>query len=92
MGADDTGNICMRGKALSVERAILKMADMIAERCNPEVTKHKTLYITQCQCPDRARFAKDMVMKKTPFKDFLILRAGGISTIYANDGGFVLCF
>ncbi len=92
MGGDDTGNICVRGKALSLDRAITKMAELIAQRSNPEVTKNKTLYITHCQCMDRARLARDIVMKNTPFKDCLILRAGGISTIYANSGGFVLCY
>lgn len=92
MGGDETGNICVRGKALSVERALASMADMIAKRCPPETAKDKTLYITQCQCPDRARKTRDMILKKTPFKDSLILRSGGISTIYANTGGLVVCF
>lgn len=92
MGGDETGNICLRGKALSVDRAIAKMAEIIAERFKPEETRDKRLYITHCLCPDRARYARDVVMNKIPFKDCLIMRSSGISTIYANKGGFVLSF
>lgn len=92
MGGDETGNICVRGKALSINKALASMADMIAKRCPAEIASQKTLYITQCSCPERAQFARDLILKKTPFKDCLILRSGGISTIYANEGGLVVCF
>lgn len=92
MGGDENGNICIRGKALSVDRAITKMAELIMQKNDPESIKNKTLYITQCQCPDRARQVRDVLMKKLPFKDCLILRSSGISTIYANSGGFITCF
>lgn len=92
MGGDETGNICVRGKALSTDRAIIKMAELISQRCDKNTAAGKTLYITQCQCPERARKAKDAIMKLTPFKECLILRSGGISTIYANKGGLVVCF
>lgn len=92
MGGDETGNICVRGKALSMDRAVSKMADLIVERCAGRDMSKTTLYITHCQSPDRARQARDSIMKKTPFKDCVILRAGGISTIYANAGGFVVAF
>lgn len=92
MGGDETGNICVRGKALSMDRAISKMAELISHRCDKKTAADKTLYITQCQCPERARQARDAILKLTPFKDCQILRSGGISTIYANNGGLVVCF
>jgi len=92
MGGDENGNICVRGKALSINKALISMADMISKRCPPEEAKNRTLYITQCQCPERAKKTAELIMQKTPFKDCRILRAGGISTIYANEGGQVVCF
>jgi len=92
MGGDETGNICMRGKALSMDRAIAKMVDQIVERSKGRDMSDTMLFITQCQCPDRAREVRDKVMEKVAFKDCKILRAGGISTIYANVGGFVLAY
>ena len=92
MGADSSGNVCVRGKALSTDGAISKMIDMIAARISPAEAKTRKLYISHCQCPERARLVRDSILKKVPFKDSLILRTGGISTIYANDGGFVLAY
>jgi DegV family protein with EDD domain len=92
MGADEVGNICVRGKALSMDRGIIKMAEQIADKCKDMDMSERSLFITHCQCPDRARFARDVVMKKVGFKDCQILKAGGISTIYANAGGFILAY
>lgn len=92
MGGDETGNICVRGKALSMDRAVSKMADLIAERSKDIDMSLRTLFITHCQCPDRARDARDSIMAKTGFKDCRIYKAGGISTIYANDGGIIVAY
>ena len=92
MGGDETGNVCVRGKALSIERAVSKMAELIAERCKARDMSESTLYISHCQCPDRARQARDKIMELVGFKDCLFLRAGGISTIYANAGGIIVAY
>lgn len=92
MGGDENGNICVRGKALSIDRALNKMAELIGEHCAGLDMSGKTLYITQCLCPERARKVRDKIMKLVKFKDSLILKAGGISTIYANSGGLVVSF
>ena len=92
MGADETGSICVRGKALTVDRAIYKMADLIAERTAGQDMSERHLYISQCMCPERARKTRDIIMKKTNFKDCTILRAGGIATIYANSGGLIIAY
>ena len=92
MGGDGTGSICVRGKALTVDRAIYKMADQIAEKCAGQDMSQRRLYITHCNCPERARKTRDIIMKKTQFKDCTILRAGGISTIYANSGGLIIAY
>lgn len=92
MGGDETGNICVRGKALSMNSAVAKMADLIAERVKNQDISNRILCITHCQCPDRARAARDAIMEKVPFKECRIYKAGGISTIYANDGGIIVAY
>lgn len=92
MGGDENGNICVRGKALSIDRAILKMAEQVKERCANRDMSETTLYITHCQCPDRARFTRDQLMKAANFKDCKIFKAGGISSIYANAGGQIIAY
>ena len=92
MGGDETGNICVRGKALSIDRAIAKMADQIKERCRGRDMSDTTLYITHSQCPGRARHTRDLVLSMVGFKDCKIMKAGGISTIYANAGGMIIAY
>lgn len=92
MGGDENGSICVRGKALTVDRAIIKMAEQIAARTAGQDLSERHLYISQCMCPDRARKTRDIIMKRVKFKDCTILRAGGISTIYANTGGLIVAY
>ena len=92
MGGDETGNICVRGKALSMDRAVAKLADLISERCKNLEMSGRTLFITHCKCPDRAREARDCILAKVGFKNCQILTAGGISTIYANAGGIIVAY
>ena len=77
---------------MSMDRAIYKMADLIAAKHAGQDMSIRPLFITHCQCPDRARMVRDVLMEKVGFKDSQILKAGGISTIYANSGGFVVAF
>ncbi len=90
MGGDETGNIAMRGKALSMDRAIAKMAELIRDRHAGTDMTVRRLFITHCQCPDRARFARDKIMEKVPFLDCTILKSSGISSMYANAGGIII--
>lgn len=92
MGADEMGEVAPRGKALSINRAIIKMAELIAENCKGKDCSAKTLYMTQCLCPERGRTAADAIMKLTKFKNCVMLRSGGISTVYANTGGLIVCY
>lgn len=92
MGGDENGNICVHGKELSFDRALVKMAEHIAKRFKGSDMSNRTLYISQCHCPDRAYKARDEIMKRTPFKNCEILSTGGISTIYANYGGVIVSF
>jgi len=92
MGGDETGNICVRGKALSMDRAVSKMSELIAERCKNLDMSTRMLYITHCKCPDRARQERDAILEKVGFKGCQILKAGGISTIYANAGGIIVAY
>lgn len=92
MGGDENGNICVHGKELTFDRALVKMAEHIGKRFAGIDMSCRTLYITHCHCPDRAFKARDEILKRTNFKGCKILSARGISTIYANLGGLVVAF
>ena len=54
--------------------------------------KGRTLAISHCNCLERAFQVKRWVEEKCEFADVIILEAGGITTVYANDGGIVVAY
>ena len=89
MGATPEGEICKRGQALSVKQALSKMVSLMA--ADP---KHagRRLAITHCNCLERAFYLKELALKQCRFEQVVISDTGGISTVYANDGGIVVAY
>ncbi len=94
MGADDSGAIVIRGKALTMSRALKTLVEQIKTRYEQlNISGHEILYITHCACKERADNLKAAIMAACPaIKDIVICTAGGISTIYANAGGVIIGF
>lgn len=89
MGATPEGEICKLGQALSIKQALGKMIDKMA---NDPAHEGRTLAISHCGCLDRAIQVKTLVESKCKFSDIIILEAGGITTVYANEGGIVVAY
>ncbi|NCE64314.1 DegV family protein [Pseudoflavonifractor sp. 524-17] len=89
MGATPEGEICKRGQALSMKQALSKMVEFMA---NDLAHIGRILCITHCNCLERAFFLKELALKRCNFQDILICETGGISTVYANDGGIVAAY
>ena len=89
MGATPEGEIFKRGQALSIKQALSKMVELMAK--DPD-HKGRTLCIAHCNCLERAFLLRTMVQKSCHFKDIMICETGGISTVYANDGGIVAAY
>ena len=89
MGATPEGEICKKGQAMSIKQALSKMAAMMAA---DEQHQGRTLCITHCNCPERAFHLKELVLQECQFTRVLISEAGGVTTVYANDGGIVAAY
>ena len=89
MGATPEGEICKLGQALSVKQAIGKLVDRIA--ADPD-HKGRMVAISHCNNVERALQVKQQIQEKCQVGEILILDAGGITTVYANDGGIVVCY
>ena len=89
MGATPEGEICKKGQAMSVKQALNKMVEIMADDL-----KHvgKRLSIVHCNCLERAFYVKELAMKQCRFDEILVSDTGGISTMYANDGGIVVAY
>ena len=89
MGATPEGEIFKRGQALSVKQAMGKMLSIMAQ---DEHHKGRILCIAHCNCLERAFHLKEQALKSCQFSDIIICETGGISTVYANDGGIVVAY
>ncbi len=82
------GTIAQWGQGIGMRKALIKMAELAAERIvDPE---NKTLMITHINCYERAEVVKNMILSKVNFKDSLIVDGAGVATTYAGDGGIVV--
>ncbi|MEG2420109.1 MAG: DegV family protein [Oscillospiraceae bacterium] len=89
MGATPEGEICKRGQALSMKQALSKMTAIMAA---DETHCGKILSISHCNCLERAFALRELVQKQCQFSQTVIFDTGGISTVYANDGGVVAAY
>ncbi len=88
MGATPQGTICQLGQARGMKRALAKMADHVAQDCVD--SERKTLAISHCNCPKRAKEVESLLREKMNVKASFIVDTAGISTMYANDGGVIV--
>ena len=88
MGATAEGTICQLGQARGIKKALVKMVDEIARRLKEP--GRKILAISHCNCPERARQVKEMILEKADFRDVIIVDTAGISSMYASDGGVIV--
>ena len=89
LGATPEGEICKRGQALTVKQALSKMVSLMAADPGHE---GKRLAIVHCNCLERAYHLRELALKQCSFSEVVISETGGISTVYANDGGVVAAY
>lgn len=92
MEGTPAGTIRKVSQALSVKQALARLADAAAEKAKKHGIEGRTLVISHCNCPDRAVYVRNLLFKKLPFTQVEMVRTGGISTVYAGDGGVVVAF
>ena len=89
MGATPEGEIVKLGQGLSEAQALRKMVAKAAERA---AQAGRRLVISHCNCYERALFVKTLVENTGRFGEILVTATGGISTVYAYDGGIVIAY
>lgn len=87
--ATPEGEIGKVGQALTVKQALAKMVEKVAS--DPD-HKGRPAFITHVNCLERAFQVKEMLESKCKFSNIAITEAGGITTVYANDGGIVMAY
>ena len=82
------GVIVQKGQAVGIKKALSKMVDTLIQE--GQHLEQKCIYISHCNCPERAEQVKNLLMKRCAFKSIKILDTAGISSMYANDGGIII--
>lgn len=90
MGSNPDGTICKIDQARGIQKALLLMAKTIEQ--DAIHSGEKILGIAHCNNYERALFVKEEIMKRVPFKDSFIVDTAGVSSMYAENGGIIVCY
>lgn len=88
-GATREGEILKLGQGLSIRQTLAKMVSRMAE--DPDHAGRR-LVIAHCNCRERAESLRELIQRRCRFGEILIVPTGGISTVYADDGGIVTAY
>lgn len=93
MGDDGDGNIQLVEKIRGTQNAMRRLVAIVAEDLAKERKGSRTLAISFCNCADRALALKKELLNACPaLREIVLSPTGGISTVYASDGGVVLAY
>ncbi|WP_167957367.1 DegV family protein [Anaerosporobacter faecicola] len=90
MQGTEDGSIEKLDQARGINKTLVLMADLIKKDATNFA--NRTLAIAHCNNYERAVFVKEEIMKRVSFKDCFICDTAGISSLYANDGGIIVCY
>lgn len=86
------GNISLTGQDLTINRALIKMSNIIAQKVSDKDLSDKKLYISYVCCEDRAKLVADKVSEKVKFGRVELIKASGLNSLYASDGGIIVSY
>ncbi|HEX3022355.1 MAG TPA: DegV family protein [Lachnospiraceae bacterium] len=84
------GSIAKLDQARGINKTLLLMVDLIKKDAFD--VSNRLLGIAHCNNYERAVYIKEEILKWLHFKDCIIVDTAGISSLYANDGGIIVCY
>lgn len=94
MGEDGAGSIVLLEKVRGTQNAMRRLGELVVETARHAAVstpERDTVVIAHCNCPDRAQELKKAILRGSKvIRDVLVVATGGLSTVYANDGGIVI--
>lgn len=90
MAGTEEGTIKVHEKVIGAKRAFKRFIEVIGE--GETNFEDRILGIAHCNCLEKALEFKNEVLKRYKFKDIIIVKTAGISSVYANEGGLVIAF
>lgn len=90
LGSDGEGNISLFAKVQGTKNAVLKLCALIGENCAD--TTGRTLVIAHCNNPGQAERLRQLAEERYRFERIILTKTGGVSTLYADQGGIIIAF
>jgi len=90
LSANEHGIITQMGKTRGVKRALNKLKEHVID--GVAKGKKTMLVISHCNAFERAMTLKDELIAIFPSLDVKVVATGGISTLYAGNGGIVVSY
>ncbi|MTI49591.1 DegV family protein [Sporosalibacterium faouarense] len=88
--ASDDGVIEKLENVRGTKKAMRRLVDIIGEYGGK--FEEKVLGIGHCSCLEKAKKLKEEALKRYNFKEIVIVEMAGITSVYANEDGIVICF
>lgn len=89
---ETNGNIEKCTQDISINRAVLKMADIVAKQLAGVDTTKEYLIVNHCANEERGRLAYERLTSQFKFKNSWLMGMGGLNTLYTNEGGVLIAF
>lgn len=89
MGATREGEIEKLGQGLTIRQTLARMISTVVA---DEDHVGRRLVISHCNCPERAEDLRKQFMEKCRFSEICVVPTGGISTVYADNGGTIIAY
>jgi DegV family protein with EDD domain len=90
MGDDGFGGIALHGRARGAKQIISTLVSYIDK--SGKQTEGESLVVSHCNNLGLARKLVDAIEQKYRFKEIFIVPTGGVSSLYADNGGIVMAF
>lgn len=86
------GSIGLSGQDFASGRALTKMCDMICKDVEGLDLTGKKLIISYVCCPEKAEMIKSKISERCAFEEIMVLKASGLNSLYASDGGIIVSY
>ena len=84
------GEIILKEQVRGRKKAFNRLLEIIGEE--GQDIENKVLAISHVNARERAEQLKEEIKSRYNFKDIIIFEGGGLTTVYADDGGIVVCY
>ena len=84
------GEIILKEQVRGRKKAFNRLLEIIGEE--GQDNENRVLAISHVNAQERAEQLKEEIKNRYNFKDIIIFEGGGLTTVYADDGGIVVCY